>query len=110
MWPDLESLREEGWGKTPSPVAAASSQARPKAIVGFVTPGPSDKHEPPMGSVKEGGEMETNSGIIPTFFTAWLIYAGLFLRHFFAKSVKRLAEILSSMKILTELDAEMGEL
>jgi len=53
--------REEGWGKTPSPVAAASSQARPKAIVGFVTPGPSDKHEPPMGSDKEGGEMETNS-------------------------------------------------
>ena len=67
MWPDLESLREEGWGKTPSPVAAASSQARPKAVVGFVTPGPSDKHEPIMRADKEGGEMETNPGIITTF-------------------------------------------
>ena len=43
-------------------------------------------------------------------FVAAMLQAGLFFRHFFGKTVKRLAEILSQMKILTELGAEMGEL
>ena len=44
------------------------------------------------------------------FLQALIEYPGLFFRHFFGKSVKRIAEILSQMKILTELGTEMGQL